>query len=74
MTDILPWLIANWLAIVVGFALCLAFLLACLPWAAGWYMRRVILLTIDPQREPEPSADAFGDYPKVPEEAKRRAA
>ena len=76
MSNILPWLAANMLFLGIALAF-IIFLIACLPLAAGWYLRRLFSeLDHEPEPEPEPEPDEalMGDLPKLPDEAKRRAA
>ena len=42
MTDILAWIATHWLIIGIVVAV-VVFLVACLPWAAGWYLRRWVI-------------------------------
>ena len=71
MTDLIPWLLANWPALAIG----LAFLILLIVMISGlltWYFWRWI---IELGREPEPLPDyAFGDVPHMPKEARRDAA
>ena len=71
MTDILPWLAANFLllGIIMGFLILLA---VGISWAVIWYLWNWITEATEP--EPLVYDVAYGDVPHVPEKAKRRAA
>lgn len=71
MTDILPWLLANWLAIAAGLVL-LVLLIVGISSAVCWYFKRWV---IEAEREPEPLPDyAFGDVVQVPRDYWQRVA
>ena len=79
MTDILAWLIANWLIVAIAATL---LILAGAIRAFSWYMRRLVthlLHEILDEAATDPWTDDLlmglhGDVPHVPEKAKRRAA
>ena len=71
MTDILPWLIANWPMLAIALA-ALIFLIAGVSWAITWYLWQWV---IEAHTEPAPWQEyVFGDVPHVPKEARRDAA
>ena len=78
MTDLIAWLIANWLIIGIVALIALAFLIfliASVSCVIAWYFWRWVIQAHDePEPEPEPEIVVFGDVPQVPEKAKRRAA
>ncbi len=83
MTDIIPWLIANWLPIaqIVAIALALLILLVVgISFAVSWYFWKYV---IEIERDINIVPLSFGDSTHLPadyweavarEEAKRRAA
>ena len=82
MTDILPWLIANWL-MLAGFLAFLIVLIVGVSWEISWYFWRWV---IEAERESAPKqaiGGPYGDNPHLPDdyweavsrkEAKRDAA
>ena len=74
MTDILPWLAANWLMLVIGLAFML-FLIISTAWAVSWYFWRWV---VEAEREPEALpvelGFAFGDVIHVPDDYWQRVA
>lgn len=82
MTDILPWITAHWLMLVIAFAF-LIFLIVSVSWAFAWYFWRwVIEADSEPVGMPQERI-AYGDSPHLPAgywdavaraEAKRRSA
>ena len=74
MTDILPWLAANWLWLSVTVAV-LLFLTIGTAWAVSWYFWRWV---VEAEREPEaPPVElgcAFGDVIHLPHDYWQRVA
>ena len=73
MTDILPWLAANWLMLAIAPAFVI-FLIVGVSYALGWYVRRLINEAFRVEADPWTDEALMGDVPHVPEKAKRRAA
>ena len=68
MTDILPWLAANWLMLAIALAFVI-FLIAGMIWALAWYLHTWFAFTgreLRLRRIRDPMADAHGDVPHVP--------
>ena len=68
MTDLLSWLLANWLMLVIGLAFML-FLIIGTAWAVSWYFWRLVIET---EREPLPHA--YGDVVHLPDDYWQRVA
>ena len=68
MTNILPWLAANWLMLCIGLAF-LLFLIIGTAWAVSWYFWRLVI-----EAEPEPLPHAYGDVVQVPPDYWQRVA
>lgn len=82
MTDIFPWLIANWLILAASFAF-LILLIVSISGAVSWYFWRWVIQTEHESAPMQAIGGPYGDSPHLPDdyweavarkEAKRRAA
>ncbi len=72
MTNILPWLAANWLMLAIALTglICVIAGLVSLIRALTWYLHTCLGV----RHFGDPMAGAYGDVPHVREKAKRNAA
>ena len=73
MTNILPWLAANWLWLYIALAGLICVIVG-VSYALAWYVRRLITEAFRVEADPWTDEALMGDVPHVPEKAKRRAA